>query len=386
MTATPGTRRSAARSPGASASPGQASAALGSAGPAGLVTADQPRRVGSRTADDWFAVLGCLIGALGLAWLVYDRVLSLSGRLGFALCWYAVFLGLYWAVSAMAHPRPEVIDRLASAAIHGAAAVVVFAVADAILNTLWEGRHALAHANFYTHDMSGVLPTAPLNQGGIEHVIVGTLIELGIATAVSLPLGVGTAVFMSEVGGRFARMVRTVVEAMTALPDILAGLFIYTFLIVNLHFQFSGFCAAVALSVMMLPIIARSTEVALRVVPGGLREASLALGAPRWRTALQVVLPTARTGIATALILGIARAVGETAPVLLTSGAATYFNADPFHNPMNSLPLFIYTMFLSGHAQIYQDRMYGAASVLLGLVLVLFITARLLARSRAGSR
>jgi phosphate transport system permease protein len=351
----------------------------------GPLSADRPRRVGAKTADDWFAVFGCLIGALGLAWFMYDRVLGLSGRFGFVLFWYAVFLGLYWAVSAMAHPRPQVVDRLVAAGIHGAAAVVVLAVASTIGYTFWEGRHALAHwGNFLTRDMSGVVASAPLDQGGIEHAIVGTLIMLAIATAVSLPLGVGTAVFISEVGGGFARIVRTVVEAMTALPDILAGLFIYTTLIVHLGFEFSGFCAATALSVMMLPIIARSTEVVLRVVPGGLREASLALGATKWRTVLMVVLPTARSGIATSLILGIARAVGETAPVLLTSGAATYFNTDPLHNPMNSLPLFIFTTFLLGHAQIYQDRMFGAASVLLGLVLVLFITARVLARSRTG--
>ena len=122
-----------------------------------------------------------------------------------------------------------------------------------------------------------------MNQGGILHAFVGSLIELGIATAVSLPLGIGTAVFMVEVGGKFARVVRTVVEAMTALPDILAGLFIYTVLILALGFAREGFCAGMALAVMMLPIIARSADVALRVVPGGLREASLALGASQWR-------------------------------------------------------------------------------------------------------
>ena len=119
---------------------------------------------------------------------------------------------------------------------------------------------------------------------------------------------------MTEVGGRFARVVRTVVEAMTALPSIVAGLFIYTVLILGLGFPRSGFAAAMALSVMMLPIIARASDVVLRVVPGGLREASLALGASRWRTVWHVVLPTARPGLATALILGVARGIGETSP------------------------------------------------------------------------
>jgi phosphate transport system permease protein len=170
---------------------------------------------------------------------------------------------------------------------------------------------------------------------------------------------------------------------MTALPDILAGLFIYTTLIVRLGVQNSGFAAAMALSVMMLPIIARSSEVVLRVIPGGLREASLALGASRWRTVWRVVLPTARSGLATALILGVARGIGETAPVLLTSGASTFFNVNPFSAPMNSLPLFIFSGFESGQ-RVFSDRLWGAAAVLLGLVLILFMAARLAARSRPG--
>jgi phosphate transport system permease protein len=346
-------------------------------------SADVPRPVGRQTADDRIALWGSLVGSLGLTWVVYDRILPFSGRLGFFICWYVVFLATYWAVSAISHPRAYVADRLAAAVVHGAAAVVFFAVLSAVIYTFIEGRHALHHLNFFTQSMAGVEPTESLNHGGILHAIVGTLIEIGIAIVISLPLGVGTAVFISEVGGRFARLVRTVVEAMTALPDIIAGLFIYTFLIVHLGFQLSGFAAATALSVMMLPIIARSSEVVLRVVPGGLREASLALGASRWRTVWQVVLPTARPGLATALILGIARGIGETAPVLLTSGASTYFNFNPFREPMNSLPLFIYNGFQSDEP-LSIERIWGAASVLLGVVLVLFVTARVLARNRPG--
>jgi phosphate transport system permease protein len=133
----------------------------------------------------------------------------------------------------------------------------------------------------------------------------------------------------------------------------------------------------------MLPVIARAAEVVLRVVPGGLREAGLALGASRWRVVWRVVLPTARPGLATALILGIARAAGETAPVLLTSGASTFFNADPFRAPMNSLPLYIFSGFESGE-QLYAARLWGAAAVLLVLILILFVIARVLARSRGG--
>lgn len=344
---------------------------------------DQPRQIDTGTTDDRFAFVGCLIGSGALVWVSYDRLLPFSGTVGFVVSWYLAFLVLYGTVTAMSQPRPIVVDRLAGAVIRGGALLVFFALFSTIVYTFFEGRHAIVHFNFYVHDMSGVAPTAPLNMGGITHAIVGTLIEIAIAVAISLPLGVGTAVYMAEVRGRFSRLVRTVVEAMTALPDILAGLFIYTTLIVRLGVQSSGLAAACALAVTMTPIIARTAEVQLRIVPGGLREASLALGTSRWRTVWLVVLPTASAGLATAVILGIARAIGETAPVLLTSGASTFFNINPINNPMNSLPLFIWSGFISGERQ-FTDRIWGAASVLLALVLVLFILARIVARSRVG--
>jgi phosphate transport system permease protein len=340
-------------------------------------------QISTKTNDDRFALAGCVIGSGLLVWVAYDRLLPFSGTVGFVLCWYAVFLILYGAVSAHSHPRPVVIDRLVTAVVLGGAAVVFFAVLSTIIFTLGKGWNAAHHLNFFTHDMAGVAPTAPLNQGGVSHALVGTVWEMVIAVVVSLPLGIGAAVFISEVGGKFARVVRTVVEAMTALPDIIAGLFIYTTVIVRAGINPSGFSAALALSVTMLPIIARSAEVVLRVVPGGLREASLALGATRSRMVRMVVLPTARAGLATALILGIARGIGETAAVLLTSGASTFMNINPLVGPMNSLPLFILTAFQSGEP-LFIARRWGAASVLLAVVLALFVLLRVLARSRPG--
>lgn len=345
---------------------------------------DQPRAVTGRTVDDVMSLLGSFFGSLALVWVVYGRLLPLSGVLGFIVCWYAVFLGMYTVVTAMSNPRMVVVDRVMRAVITGGAVLVGLALATTIVFTFVRGWPALVHRNFYTHDMNGVQPTAPLSQGGVAHAIVGTFIELGIATTIALPLGVGAAVYMTEVGGRLARVVRTVVEAMTALPDLLAGLFIYTTLIVGLGVQRSGFAAGMALTIMMLPIIARSAELALRVVPGGLREAGLALGAPQWQVVLRVVLPTAASGLATALILAFARAVGETAPVLITSGASTYFNFNPLQNPMNSLPLFVYASVRSGEPTAI-ERGFGAASLLLVIVLVVFVLIRFLAAQQKGS-
>jgi len=239
--------------------------------------------------------------------------------------------------------------------------------------------------NFYTSDMAVVSPTASLNHGGILNALVGTVIEIGIAIAVSVPLGIGTAIYMTEVGGRLSTSVRTVVEAMTAIPEILAGLFVYVVLIVEFGVSKSGLAAAVAIAVTMVPIVARAGEVALRVVPGGLREASSALGATHWKTVYKVVLPSARAGLATATILAVARGVGEMAIPLVCSGASSFLTFNPVGAPMNSLPLFIYTAYVT-HEPLMETRGFGAAGVLLAMVLLLFATTRFLVREKRSSR
>jgi phosphate transport system permease protein len=174
---------------------------------------------------------------------------------------------------------------------------------------------------------------------------------------------------------RPARLFRTMVEAMTALPSILAGLFIYALWILTLGNGRSGLAAALALSVMMLPYIIRAADLALRLVPANLREASAALGAPSWRGEWQVVLPTARSGLATAVILGIARAIGEASPVLLTAGFTSYMNADPLHGAMVSLPLETLKL-VQADVPAYTTRAFGCASFLLLVIVVLFLIAR----------
>jgi phosphate transport system permease protein len=349
-----------------------------------LVEEDMPRPLSAKSFDDHASLIGSFLASLALVWLIYEKLLAWSGGVGFIICCWLMFLVMYAGVTAIANPRTAVTDRLMSAIMHSGAALVGFVLASIVVYVFVKGWPALHHSNFYTHDMAGVRPTAPLSQGGIAHALVGTAIQVGIATAISLPLGVGTAIYLSEVGGRIANTVRTVVEAMTALPDILAGLFIYTVLIIGLHWERTGLTVGLALAVTMTPIIARSAEVVLRVVPGGLREAGLALGASAWQTVWHVVLPTARAGLATSLILGVARVAGETAPLLIVSGLTSYFNADPLTNPMNSLPLFIFGAIRSGEPN-YIARGYGGAAVLLTFVLVLFAATRFLARNRVAA-
>ncbi|MBV8960419.1 MAG: phosphate ABC transporter permease PstA [Actinobacteria bacterium] len=331
------------------------------------------------------SVVGAGVGSLALTWLLYLRVLPTSGAIGFAVAWYLAFLGVYVALSAFSNPGTVVADRLVAAVVTGGAALVGAALVVTIGFVFVRGWPALHHLNFYVDDMSGVRPTSPLSQGGVLHAVIGSGIEIGIAVLIALPLGIATAVYMTEVGGRLTNVVRTVIEAMTALPDVLAGLFVYTVLIIGFHWERDGFAVSLALAVTMTPVVARSAEVVLKLVPDGLREAGLALGASHWRTVRGVVLPTARPGLATSLILGVARIAGETAPLLIVSGASTFFNKNPFHNPMNSLPLFIFASVRSGEPQ-YIARGYGAAALLVVLVLALFAAARFAARNRQVAR
>jgi phosphate transport system permease protein len=341
------------------------------------------RSLGRPTPDERFVLYGSWVGGLALAWLITEKLLPHSGLPWLLVTWFVAGVALTAVTAMMTGGVADVMDRVAAAIVTAAALAVGAALVSTMVFVVMRGWRPLLHINFFLDDMAGVGPKDAFDRGGILHAIVGTLVELGLALLVTLPLGIGTAVFMTEVGGRFARVVRTVVEAMTALPSIVAGLFVYTVAIVALGYPRSGLAASMAIGVMMLPIIARAADVVLRVVPSGLREASLALGASRWATVRHVVLPTARPGLATAVILGVARGVGETSPVLLTSGAAPFLVGSPTGGVMNSLPLYIYSTVRSGEPQAI-TRAFAAATVLLAVVLVLFVVARLLARPRSN--
>jgi phosphate transport system permease protein len=225
--------------------------------------------------------------------------------------------------------------------------------------------------------MSNAGPLSPLTVGGIKHALIGSLEMITIALAITIPLGLTCAVYLNETRGRLVRFVRTIVEAMTALPSIVAGLFIYATWILTLHREKSAFAAGLAISVMMLPIIIRASDVVLRLVPANLREASAALGAPSWRTVWHVVLPTARSGLATAVILGTARGIGETSPVLLTAGFTASLNTNPLHGPNISLPLAVFE-FVQSPQPAMIARGFACAAFLMLVVLALFIVARVL--------
>ncbi len=189
--------------------------------------------------------------------------------------------------------------------------------------------------------MSKVGPLSP-GGGGVKHALIGTIEQVGLATLVVVPVAVLTAVYLNEINGRLATPARFVIDAMSGLPSIIAGLLVYT-VWVSGH-GFSGAAGAAALAVLMLPTVTRASEEILRTIPDPLREGALALGAPRWQVTLRVVIPTALGGLVTAVILGIARAVGETAPMLLTAFGADTTNTNPFSGPQADLPLFVWKL------------------------------------------
>lgn len=349
------------------------------AGPA----VERRRETGAVRRTDVLALLGAAAAAVSLTTLVFTRLAPFDGLLGFAAVAYASFLASYALLVSLDERGPAVKDRLVSVFVHSLAFVLVVALVAVIAFTLWRGRQALVHLNFFIDDMGDAGPQQPLDVGGIRHAMIGTLEQITIALAVTVPLGLVCAVCLSELPGPFSRFVRTIVEAMTALPSILAGLFIYATVVLILGVDKCGFAAGLALSVMMLPIIIRAADVVLRLVPGSLREASYAVGASQWRTVWHVVLPTARSGLTTSVILGTARGVGETSPVLVTAGINQTTNLNPFHEWQVSLPLATFDMVRSPYPDMIA-RGFGSAAVLMTVVLLLFVLARILGGRAAG--
>src|SRR5580698_2254303 len=346
---------------------------------------DVPIRIRQVTAEDLLSIGGAAIGSLGLTWIGFERLLPFSGAFGFWLCWYLLFIVFYLAVAGLQWKRLVVQDKTMAVLVSTGGIFASAVVADQLGYSLIKGSTAIRHLNFWTQTMASNGPSSPLSVGGVLHAAVGSLEQLGLASAMSVPLGITAALFLAEVGGRMERPVRTIVNAMTALPSIVAGLLIYALAILALGLPRSGFAASLAIAIVMLPTVTRASEVVRRVVPGTLREASFALGASHWRTVWKVILPTARSGLTTAVVLAMARGFGETAPVLLTAGYSNALNTDPFHGWQATLPTFIINAILNeGQFKSFVARAYGAGFALMLVVTVLFAIARIVGGGRPG--
>lgn len=285
-----------------------------------------------------------------------------------------------FAVEGGRHAR----DRLVTSLIYTSFVITVIPLVSVLILTIKNGM-ARFDSSFFSSSLRNIAATNA--GGGAYHALVGTIEQVLIATAFAVPVGIFVAIYLVEFGtGRFARTVSTFVDVMTGLPSIVAGLFILSFWILALGQGYSGFAGALALAILMLPIVVRSTEEMLRLVPDALREASYALGVPRWKTIVRIVIPTALPGIVTGVMLGVARVAGETAPVLLVTFGTNSINTDPFSGPQSSLPLFVYQQ-AGLPNQVAIDRAWTGALTLILFVMLLNLAARLVTyfwRARMG--
>jgi phosphate transport system permease protein len=270
-------------------------------------------------------------------------------------------------------------DRLARGLIVTGTAIALVPLVLVVYYLLKKGLGSWSWS-FFTTDPTGNTFFKASSIGGIESAILGTVEIVALASAIAIPIGVGVAVWLVEYGrdGAFANLVRFFVDVLTGVPSIVFGLFIYIVLIVGTGSSYAGYKGSLALSLLMLPVVIRSAEVILLLVPAALRESALALGAPRWKVIARIVLPTALPGMVTGVLLAIARAAGETAPLLFTAAATnkTTFDLGAF---MNSLPVQIYKDVTSPTTAVV-NRAWGAALTLVTMILVLNLIARLIAK------
>lgn len=330
-------------------------------------------------------------GIRGLA-----AAVGLLGWLGFGSVNWAlwivvallVYLGVTLVASGLIESRRQATDRFMAALMTSAFVVVLLPLVSVVWTVIDRGSNRFDW-DFYSTTMRGVVGEG----GGGYHAIVGTFVITGLTTLFAVPFGLFTAIYLVEYsgGGRFARAVTSLVDVMTGIPSIVAGLFAYalfvflddvpvlTALSTGVGHR-SGLAGAVALTLLMTPVVVRTSEQMLRLVPNELREASFALGVPRWKTILKVVLPTAIAGILTGIVLAIARVIGETAPLLVTVGITADVNWNPVDGRMATLPVFSYNSYkfptLPVDASI--DRAWTAALTLVLLVVILFSVARIL--------
>ncbi|MBB3049962.1 phosphate transport system permease protein [Prauserella isguenensis] len=285
---------------------------------------------------------------------------------------------IYTWSRAVEGPR-KATDRFVTAAVSGAFLLALLPLVSVIFTVVSRGVVRF-DSEFFTYSMVGVTSEG----GGIYHAMMGTLIITGLATLISVPIGMLTAIYLVEYGrGKLAKAITFFVDVMTGIPSIVAGLFAYALFVMMFGPGVRmGMAGAVALSVLMIPTVVRSTEEMLKLVPNELREASYALAVPKWRTILKVVLPTALAGIATGVTLAIARVIGETAPLLVTAGLTDGDNFDPFDGRMTTLSVFSYYEYQSPglFAEASFDRAWGAALVLIIIVMVLNLVARAISK------
>ncbi len=344
-------------------------------------TAAQPRNILNSAQLPRFTSLGLLAASMAFSFGVL-LVGGITSALAGLLLGTLIYFVTNFALSSAVEGRRKATDRLARNVVTSFFVLALFPLVSVIWGTLSKGLTRF-DGEFFSSSMRNIIGAG----GGAVHAIWGTLIVTGLATLISVPIGIMSAIFLVEYGttGKAALLARTIrffVDVMTGIPSIVAGLFAYTiFSMLMGPGTNNGISGAAALSVLMIPTVVRSTEEMLRLVPNELREASYALGVPKYRTIWRIVLPTSIGGIVTGVILGIARVIGETAPLLVTAGITASMNLNAFANEMATLPVFVYYEYTTPGTdpQNYIDRAWAGALTLIIIVMGLNLIGRLVA-------
>ncbi|GAB2683902.1 phosphate ABC transporter permease PstA [Thalassiella azotivora] len=324
-----------------------------------------------------WATLGVLAASAVVGW-------ALAGATGTGVAGLAVATAVLHGAATYVWARAvegsrKALDRLVTVVVTSAFLLALVPLVSVVVTVVQNGVGRM-DAEFFTWSMRGVVGEG----GGAYHAIMGTLIITGLAALMSVPIGLLAAIYLVEYGrGRLARAITFFVDVMTGIPSIVAGLFAYALFVIFFGPGVRmGFAGSVALSVLMIPVVVRSTEEMLKLVPNELREAAYALGVPKWRTIVKVVLPTSLAGIATGVTLAVARVIGETAPLLIVAGTTTSMNLNPFEGRMATLPVFSYYSYVAPGVprDPYLDRAWAAALTLILIVMLLNLVARLISR------
>ncbi|CAN7364127.1 phosphate ABC transporter permease PstA [Microbacterium sp. LjRoot45] len=342
-----------------------------------------PQRLTAGHLPSW-SPWALLVGTLALSGAIFG-VLGLASPDGFNVAAWIVtavlaYLLLIYVISRVVEGARRALDRLITGIVTCAFAIAMVPLVSVAWTVVSNGI-ARFDAEFFSWTMRGVLGEG----GGALHAIIGTVSITLTATIISVPIGLMTAIYLIEYGQgkRLARAITFLVDVMTGIPSIVAGLFAYAlFALIFGPGVRMGFAGAIALSVLMIPVVVRSSEEMLRLVPNELREASYALGVPKWLTVVKVVLPTSIAGITTGVMLAIARVIGETAPLLITAGFTDAMNYNLADGRMQTLPVFIYSQYAYKGIppEAYVDRAWAAALTLILIVMVLNLIARIVAK------
>jgi phosphate transport system permease protein len=316
--------------------------------------------------------------------LAIVAISPLKGKLGFVLTLIVMAIITATVVSWVRRDRKAAMNSTTTVLVYIAAAFVIVPLISVLYEIVRLGTVGFSFGIF-TDDMAETSSESPLSEGGLLHAVIGTAYIVTFATLLSTPIGILTALYIVEVKGRFAGLVRFFVQAMSGVPSIVAGLFIFAVWMIQLGNAYSGIAGGFALTVLMIPTVARTSEEVLKLIPQDLREAGLALGATQWRTVAMVIVPAARSGLVTAIILGVARVVGETAPLLLTIGGADAINLNPTQGNMSAFPYYVWKNLLIGNENSI-SRAWLGVFVLMILVLIIFTLARYFSAARGSKR